>query len=125
MVSKKWIFGGLGWVFGGALGAIFGYGIGSMFDNKQQVSKGTDFELALLSLAVIIKADGVIKRGIKLWQSFIKSFGQYKADMYFKIFNDIKNKPFPLLEQFAYKLIKMLIILEDYYCSVFIFNCCI
>ena len=61
MVSKKWIFGGIGWVFGGALGAIFGYGIGSMFDNKQQVSKGTDFELALLSLAaVIIKADGVI-----------------------------------------------------------------
>ncbi len=98
MVSKKWIFGGLGWAFGGPLGALFGYGIGSMFDNEKRSSKGTDFELALLSLAaVVIKVDGVIKKEeLNCVKSFfVKSFGKYKADMYFKIFNDIKNKPFP------------------------------
>tara|TARA_A100000164_G_C21882145_1_gene760835 strand:+ start:554 stop:1255 length:702 start_codon:yes stop_codon:yes gene_type:complete len=109
MVSKKWIFGGLGWAFGGPLGALFGYGIGSMFDNKQKVSNGTDFELALLSLAaVIIKADGVIKKEelncVKAF--FIKSFGQYKADMYFKIFNDIKNKPFPSVRSICLQIDK-------------------
>ena len=31
--------------FWGPLGALFGYGIGSMYDNKKKVSKGTDFEL--------------------------------------------------------------------------------
>jgi len=107
MVSKKWIFGGLGWAFGGPLGAVFGYGIGSMFDNKKQVSKGTNFELALLSLAaVVIKADGVVKKEelncVKGF--FVKSFGKYKADMYFKIFNDIKNKPFPPLRSMCLQI---------------------
>ena len=98
MVSKKWIFGGIGWAFGGALGGLFGYGIGSMFDKQKRISSGTDFELALLSLsAIVIKADGVIKKEelncVKAF--FLKSFGKYKADIYFKIFNYIKNKPFP------------------------------
>ena len=109
MVSKKWIFGGLGWAFGGPLGALFGYGIGSMYDNKKKVSKGTDFELALLSLAaVVIKADGIIKKEelncVKAF--FIKSFGKYKADMYFKIFNDIKNKPFPSVRSICLQIDK-------------------
>ena len=109
MVSKKWIFGGLGWAFGGPLGALFGYGIGSMYDNKKKVSKGTDFELALLSLAaVVIKADGIIKKEelncVKTF--FIKSFGKYKADMYFKIFNDIKNRPFPSVRSICLQIDK-------------------
>ena len=109
MVSKKWIFGGLGWAFGGPLGALFGYGIGSMYDNKKKVSKGTDFELALLSLAaVVIKADGIIKKEelncVKTF--FIKSFGKYKADMYFKIFNDLKNKPFPSVRSICLQIDK-------------------
>jgi len=109
MVSKKWIFGGLGWAFGGPLGALFGYGIGSMFDDKKQISKGTDFELALLSLAaVVIKADGVVKKEelncVKAF--FVKSFGKYKADIYFKIFNDIKNKPFPSLRSICLQMDK-------------------
>lgn len=109
MVSKKWIFGGLGWAFGGALGALFGYGIGSMFDNKTQISKGTDFELALLSLAaVVIKVDGVVKKEelncVKAF--FVKSFGKYKADIYFKIFNDLKNKPFPSVRSICLQIDK-------------------
>jgi len=109
MVSKKWIFGGLGWAFGGALGALFGYGIGSMFDNKTQISKGTDFELALLSLAaVIIKVDGVVKKEelncVK--EFFVKSFGKHKADIYFKIFNDLKNKPFPSVRSICLQIDK-------------------
>ena len=109
MVSKKWIFGGLGWAFGGPLGALFGYGIGSMYDNKKKVSKGTDFELALLSLAaVVIKADGIIKKEeLNCVKSFfIKSFGKYKADMYFKIFNDIKNRPFPSVRSICLQIDK-------------------
>lgn len=109
MVSKKWIFGGLGWAFGGPLGALFGYGIGSMFDNKTQISKGTDFELALLSLAaVVIKADGVVKKEelncVK--EFFVKSFGKYKADIYFKIFNDLKDKSFPSLRAICLQIDK-------------------
>ena len=103
----KWIGGGIGWAFGGALGALFGYGIGKMFDNKKKISSGSDFELALLSLsAIIIKADGKIKEEelncVK--QFFVKSFGVYKADMYFKIFNDIKNKPFPPLRSICIQI---------------------
>jgi len=109
MVSKKWVFGGLGWAFGGPLGALFGYGIGSMFDDKTQISKGRDFELALLSLAaVVIKVDGVVKKEelncVKVF--FVKSFGKYKADIYFKIFNDIKNKPFPSVRSICLQIDK-------------------
>ena len=107
MSSKKWIFGGIGWAFGGALGALFGYGIGSMFDKKKKNLSGTDFELALLSLAaIIIKADGKIKKEeLSCVKSFfVKSFGKYKADMYFRIFNDIKNKPFPAVRSICLQI---------------------
>ena len=109
MVSKKWIFGGIGWAFGGPLGALFGYGIGNMFDTQKKASNGSDFELALLSLsAIVIKADGVIKKEelICVKQFFIKSFGKYKAEIYFKIFNDIKNKPFPPLRSICLQIDK-------------------
>jgi len=100
MSSKKWIFGGLGWAFGGPIGSIFGYGVGAMLEKQKKISEGTDFELALLSLsAVVIKADGIIKKEeLKCVKGFfVKNFGRYKADMYFKVFNDNKTKSFPSL----------------------------
>ena len=32
----KWIGGGLGWFFGGPLGALLGFAVGSMFDGPRQ-----------------------------------------------------------------------------------------
>jgi len=33
----RWIGGGLGWAFGGPLGAILGFAVGSMIDNSSAV----------------------------------------------------------------------------------------
>ncbi|MBT6766736.1 MAG: hypothetical protein HOA90_19570, partial [Prolixibacteraceae bacterium] len=42
----KWIGGGLGWAFGGPIGAIIGFTVGSMFDGgkgQQQHGKSTGY----------------------------------------------------------------------------------
>jgi len=71
-IDKKWIWGGLGWVMGGPIGAILGYAIGSMSNNQASQwnsskrqggayaqTKSGDFVVSLLVLfAVVMKADG-------------------------------------------------------------------
>jgi len=82
----KWIGGGLGWVFGGPIGAILGVALGSMFDgmNSGQYSyRGTqrgDFAMSLLVLsAAVMKADRKIVRSEL---DFVRSFfsGQFGDD---------------------------------------------
>ncbi|HRZ96328.1 MAG TPA: molecular chaperone DnaJ, partial [Paludibacter sp.] len=66
----KWIGGGLGWAFGGPIGALIGFAVGSMFDtpgnvvmNQQTTVRSrqtteTDFKMSLLvMMACILKAD--------------------------------------------------------------------
>jgi DnaJ like chaperone protein len=81
---SKWIGAGLGFVMGGPIGALFGFGIGSVIDNvntkgiegsvpgtKQKVTQN-DFIFSLLALiAVVLKADGIVK---KSELSFVKKF---------------------------------------------------
>ena len=93
----KWIGGGLGWMYGGPIGAFLGYQVGKYISKNLQ-SKETSFELSLLMLsAIVVKVDGKIKKEelecVRLF--FIQSFGKQKADRYFKIFNEIKHKEFP------------------------------
>tara|TARA_B100000902_G_C27155628_1_gene836013 strand:- start:133 stop:834 length:702 start_codon:yes stop_codon:yes gene_type:complete len=93
----KWIGGGLGWMYGGPIGAFLGYQLGK-YVGKNFQSKETSFEISLLLLsAIVVKVDGKIKKEelecVRLF--FIQSFGKQKADRYFKIFNDIKYKDFP------------------------------
>ncbi len=93
----KWIGGGLGWMYGGPIGAFVGYQIGKHLGKSFQ-SKETSFEVSLLILsAMVVKVDGKIKREelecVRLF--FIKSFGEFKANQYFKVFNNVKNEKFP------------------------------
>ena len=99
----KWIGGFAGFMYGGFLGAFIGYHlgkrIGKNFGSKKQMFE-MSFEMSLLVLAtIVIRADGKIRKEeldcVRLF--FIQSFGKSKADIYFKVFNEVKQKPFPSL----------------------------
>ena len=80
----KWIGGGLGWAFGGPIGAILGFALGSMFEgvntikqNYQGTPRG-DFAMSLLVLsAAVMRADQkVVKSELDFVRSFfIRQFG--------------------------------------------------
>jgi len=74
----KWVGGGLGWVFGGPIGAILGVALGSVFDGMHVTSssyQGTargDFAMSLLVLsAAVMHAD---KRVVKSALDFVRNF---------------------------------------------------
>ncbi len=78
MSYGKWIGGGLGWAFGGPIGAILGFAIGSMFDSAQKgkyeygKTRSGDFGVSLLILAAaVMKADGKV---LKTEVDFVKKF---------------------------------------------------
>lgn len=92
---SRWLGAGLGWAFGGPIGAIIGFALGSvlggnsytkkdvefMGENKQQ----QDFTASLLVLtAAVMKADGVVKKSeldyVKRF--FLSNFGQEQAEKY-------------------------------------------
>jgi len=109
----KWVGGGLGWAFGGPIGAIIGFAVGSMIDKSSglvetdpanQRSRRTsygyttanDFVLSLLVLtAAIMKADGkVMKSELDYARSFLeKQFGKRKAQDQVLLLRDLLNQP--------------------------------
>ena len=106
----KWIGGFAGFMYGGFLGAFIGYHlgkrIGKNFGSKKQMFE-MSFEMSLLVLAtIVIRADGKIKKEeldcVRLF--FIQSFGKSKADIYFKVFNEVKQKPFPSLRSICLEI---------------------
>jgi DnaJ like chaperone protein len=88
----KWIGGGLGWAFGGPIGALIGFAVGSMFDSStinvstnvlgpNRTTEG-DFKMSLLVLmACIMKADGrVDKSELAVAKKFlVANFGEQGA----------------------------------------------
>ena len=97
----KWIGGIAGFMYGGVLGAFVGYHLGKTvgknFGSKKKMFE-MSFEMSLLVLAtMVVRADGKIKKSeldcVRLF--FLQSFGKSKSDIYFKVFNQIKTKPFP------------------------------
>ncbi len=81
----KWVGGGLGWVFGGPIGAILGVALGSFFDGMNSGTasyKGTprgDFAMSLLVLsAAVMKAD----------QKIVKSELDYVRDFFIRQFGE-------------------------------------
>ena len=68
----KWIGGSLGWAFGGPIGGLIGFALGSIFDSNEtaisqdQQNRNTtegDFKMSLLVLiACVMKADGNPKK---------------------------------------------------------------
>lgn len=102
----KWLGAGLGWTFGGPIGAILGFVFGSFMDDfkeadfneyRQKVGSAKDtnsgdFEISLLVLAaIVIKADGNIdKRELDFVRStFISMYGAERANRAFKLFKGI------------------------------------
>ncbi len=102
----KWIGAGLGWTFGGPLGAILGFAVGSFIDSADvQVIKGEhrtttgDFIASLLVLvASIMKADGKVLRSeldyVKKY--FVQAFGSDAAVEAMQMLKDILKQSIPL-----------------------------
>ena len=110
--NKKLIWGGLGWVMGGPIGAILGYAFASMnqgsssqwnrINRKSQYRVRTnpnDFAITILVLfAKVMKADSkLLKTELDYVKKFlIKQFGLRQAREFMKIFKDILNQEYPL-----------------------------
>lgn len=97
MDFKKWLGAGLGWVFGGPIGALLGYGAVSLFE-KLKENKGSyqnhqaEFQISLLVLsAYVIKADGRVdqKELDYVRAAFRKMFGEASAEESFRVFNKV------------------------------------
>jgi DnaJ like chaperone protein len=94
----KWVGGGLGWVFGGPIGAILGVALGSMFDGmnaEKYAYRGTprgDFAMSLLVLsAAVMKADQkILKSELEFVRSFfIRQFGEDEGNRLIKMLQEI------------------------------------
>ena len=105
---------GLGWSFGGPLGGIIGYALGSIFSsNRPRVMRSEvnetfgnteqkrDFNVTLLVLsAAVMKADGTVKRSeldyVKRF--FLQNFGQDQAEKYIKMLREILEQDYNIYE---------------------------
>ena len=105
---------GLGWSFGGPLGGIIGYALGSIFSsNRPRVIRSEvnetfgnteqkrDFNVTLLVLsAAVMKADGTVKRSeldyVKRF--FLQNFGQDQAEKYIKMLREILEQDYNIYE---------------------------
>lgn len=110
----KLILTGLGWSFGGPLGAIIGYAIGGLFSGRRptvirsevnetfgNTEEKRDFNVTLLVLsAAVMKADGnVMKSELDyVKRFFLQNFGQERAESYIKMLREILEKDYNLYE---------------------------
>jgi|GEM_PF-4168 len=103
----KWIGGGLGWAFGGPIGAIIGFSLGSMFEGVSSGTyayKGTprgDFAMSLLVLsAAVMKADQKILRSeLDYVKSFFyRQFGDTEGAKLILMLKEILNQDINLQE---------------------------
>lgn len=103
----KWLGAGLGWSFGGPIGALLGYMVGNVIDGftkadiedfRQQAANhdndthSGDFEVSLLILSsFVIKADGKIdQRELDFVRAyFVKMYGKDRANHAFRLFKGI------------------------------------
>lgn len=109
----KWIGGGLGWAFGGPIGAIIGFTVGSMFDGgkgQMQTGKMTGYQgrtttggyvMSLLVLvAAVMKADGkVLKSELDYVKKFlVHNFGEASAVEAIRMLKDLLQQTIPVDE---------------------------
>ena len=97
----KWIGGGLGWAFGGPIGAILGFAMGSVLDGmriEKTFYQGTargDFAMSLLVLSAgVMKADGkVVKSELEYVRNFFLSqFGTEETNRLIQILKEVLNQ---------------------------------
>jgi DnaJ like chaperone protein len=105
----KWIGAGLGWAFGGPVGAVIGLGVGYLFDTAQGIdttrgySNTTtgDFAVSLLVLiAAVMKADGRIMRSeLEYVKTFlVRKFGTVSANEALKMLHGFLKQNIPLAD---------------------------
>lgn len=106
-IFKKIIAGGLGWAFGGPIGAIIGVALSSLFDNDKSFEyhdvadreqscasnrRANDFQIVLLVLiAAVVKADGrVVKDELSVVKRFlIQNYGEEGAREAWQLLNQL------------------------------------
>lgn len=104
----KWIGGTVGWAFGGPLGALLGFALGSMFQDvksgKYEYVKNNqqgDFNISLLVLSAgVMKADNSVKT-VELdyvKRFFIANFGVKAAQEYILMLREILKQEINLAE---------------------------
>jgi DnaJ like chaperone protein len=103
----KWIGGGLGWAFGGPIGAILGFAMGSMFDGSSgstQVYRNSargDFAMSLLVLAAaVMKADQKVVRSELDYvrNFFIRQFGEEEGTRFIQMLREILKQDINLVD---------------------------
>ena len=112
MSFAKWIGAGIGWTFGGPIGAIIGFAAASLFDGvvvNKEFQKSTyssghtsrprtqsgDFEVSLLVLAsIVIKSDGKQdQRELDfVRKQFVSMYGRDRSNHAFKLFKEINKQ---------------------------------
>ena len=110
-VGKKILFGGLGWVLGGPIGAIIGYYLGSQGDHAdpgystQPTTRGYpntkpgDFMVSLLVLlGAVMKADKqLLKSELDYVKNFLRQqFSHQDTQEYMILFKDIIKQDYPI-----------------------------
>jgi DnaJ like chaperone protein len=110
----KWLGGTFGWAFGGPIGALLGFALGSLYDNasadvmnwgepqpdtnqrtRTRTTSG-DFEASLLILtAAVMKADNSVKKSeLEFVKRFlIGQFGEAKSKQQLLLLREILKKP--------------------------------
>lgn len=116
MKFGKWIAGGLGWAFGGPIGGILGFALGSMFESmnsgeyeagqpnvgrrsRPRSTRSGDFGVSLLVLsAAVMKANGTVKKSELAYVKsyFLKQFGEDKAKEYMLALREILKQEIPV-----------------------------
>jgi DnaJ like chaperone protein len=105
----KWIGAGLGWAFGGPIGAVIGLGVGYIFDVAQQsdairgYSSTTtgDFAVSMLVLiAAVMKADNKIMRSeLDYTKAFmVRKFGLASANEAIKMLHGLLKQTIPVAD---------------------------
>ena len=111
-IGKKLIWGGIGWITGGPIGAIIGYTLASIYNDNQNsnyqnhhyqkkypTTKPGDFMVSLLVLfEKVIKADNkILKSEINFVKSFLRQQFSIKESQNFMILlRDILNQDYAL-----------------------------
>ena len=109
-VSKKILFGGLGWALAGPIGAIIGYYLASSGDYSSQRTFGSatqsyprtkpgDFMVSLLVLlGAVMKADKqLLKSELDYVKQFLRQkFSHQNTQEYMSLFKDIIKQDYPI-----------------------------
>jgi len=97
----KWVAGGLGWAFGGPIGGLIGFALGSLVEKTNkgehttESSTAGDFAVTFVVLtASVMKADGkVLKSELDFVKKYyVKFFGQEQAKEMLQILKEILKK---------------------------------